>query len=138
MAALIRGNPGQRRDTLIWDARLHSAAQKRARDMGERKYFNHVDPDGCGPNFYVLQTGYRLPIEWTAFKSANQVESILAGTANPDKAFDLWLNSGKHRQQVLGLNPFFELQTRFGIAHVNVPGSPHKDYWVYIGAPPEK
>jgi uncharacterized protein YkwD len=137
MAALIRGDSQQRRESLVWDERLHRVAQKRAADLGRRAYFAHVDPDGLGPNHHLTQAGYRLPIKWTAFKSSNQVESILAGDIDPDKACERWLKSGKHRRQLLGLNGFFQAQTRFGVAHARIPGSPFTDYWVYIGAPPE-
>lgn len=138
MAALIRGDSEQRHSTLVWDARLHRAARKRAADMGRRGYFGHVDPDGNGPNYHVTQSGYKLPIKWTAFRASNQVESLIAGDIDPDKTCERWLNSPKHRRHILGLTGFFLDHTRFGVAHARVPGSPYTDYWVYISAPPEK
>ncbi|MFT6864155.1 MAG: hypothetical protein ACJAVK_002718 [Akkermansiaceae bacterium] len=137
MAALVRGHSSQKRTDLVWDAKLTSAARKRARDMGERAYFSHVDPDGHGPNWYVTQAGYSLPIKWKAFKAANQVESILAGHSTAEKAFSRWMESQKHVSHLLALNPFYQDQTRFGIGHVVVPNSPWLDYWVFVSAPPE-
>ncbi len=138
MAALIRGHSSQKRSQLVWDARLTSAARKRALDMGKRGYFNHVDPDGYGPNWYATQAGYRLPIKWNAFKEANQVESILARRNTAEGAFDRWMTSKKHVSHLLALNPFYQDQTHFGIGHVVVPNSPWLDYWVFMSAPPEK
>lgn len=138
MAALVRGAKGQKRDRFIWDSRLHATARKRATDMGRRGYFNHVDPDGRGPNWHVSRSGYRLPIKWTAFESSNQIESILAGSESADDAYRRWIVSGKHRRQLLALNPFFEIQTRFGVARASVPGSQYGHYWVFISAPPEE
>lgn len=138
MAALVRGHSSQKRTQLVWDSRLASAARARALDMGKRGYFSHIDPDGYGPNWYVTQAGYRLPIQWTAFKSENQVESILAGSNTSQGAFDRWMGSRKHTSHLLAINPFYRNQTRFGVAHVVLPNSQWKDYWVFISAPPEK
>lgn len=138
MAALVRGHSSQKRTQLIWDARLANAARRRALDMGKRGYFSHVDPDGNGPNWYATQAGYRLPIKWNAFKEANQVESILAGHSTAKGAFDRWMKSKKHANHLLALNSFYQDQTHFGIAHVEVPNSPWRDYWVFMSAPPEK
>ena len=87
MAALIRGHSGQTRPQLNWDSRLAKSARNRAADMGHRGYFNHVDPDGRGPNWYVTRTGYKLPLQWTAFEYSNQVESIVVGYATAEGAF---------------------------------------------------
>ncbi|MFT7173757.1 MAG: hypothetical protein ACI9NQ_001982 [Paracoccaceae bacterium] len=138
MAALARGHSEQKRKSLVWDARLASVARARATDMGRRAYFNHIDPDGFGPNHHITTSGYRLPIKWTAFAEANQVESILAGHASADTAFKRWMGSKKHVNHILALNPFYVNQTRVGIGHAYVPNSPYKHYWVFLSAPPER
>jgi uncharacterized protein YkwD len=138
MAALVRGHPRQKREALVWDARLAAVARERARSMGTRGYFGHVDPDGFGPNWYVTRAGYRLPLQWTAFDGANQVESILAGHATAEAAFQKWMGSKQHSAHLLALNPFYQNQTRFGVACVTVPGSVYRDYWVFLSAPPER
>lgn len=138
MVALVRGHPRQKRDALVWDARLAAAARARARSMGTRGYFGHVDPDGYGPNWYVTRTGYRLPLQWTAFAGANQVESILAGHGDAQAAFQKWMASKQHSAHLLALNPFYQNQTRFGVACVTVPGEAYRHYWVFLTAPPEE
>jgi uncharacterized protein YkwD len=138
IAALARGHSQQKRTSLIWDKRLTQAARARAKDMGTRGFFSHVDPDGHGPNWHITKTGYRLPIKWTAFKGANQVESILAGHESPDAAFKMWMGSPKHVSHILALNHFYADQTRIGVGYAYVPNSPYKHYWVFLSAPPEK
>lgn len=137
MAALIRGHSAQKRTQLVWDSRLAKAARSRAHDMGRRAYFSHIDPDGHGPNWYVTKAGYRLPLEWTAFDSANQVESILAGRGTAKGAFELWLKTSKHLSHLLALNRFYQNHDRFGVGHAFVPDSPYLHYWVFITAPRE-
>jgi len=123
--------------TLIWDARLSKVARARAQDMAKRGYFSHVDPDGRGPNWHVTQAGYRLPIKWTAFDKANQIESILGGYASAEAAFKYWLDSPKHATHLLARSAFYQEQTRYGIGYANVPNSEFKHYWVFLSAPPE-
>lgn len=138
LAALARGHSKQNRKALIWDSRLHAAARARSKDMGVRGYFNHVNPDGFGPNWFVTQTGYRLPMQWTAFDGGNQVESILGGHVSAEAAFKMWMGSTKHVNHILARNPFYENQTRYGVGYVYVPNSRYKHYWTFISAPPEE
>lgn len=137
MSALARGHPQQKRSTMIWDARLNAVARARAKDMGTRQYFGHVDPDGYGPNWHITKTGYRLPIRWTASDEGNQVESILAGHESVDAAFRMWMGSSKHITHILGHSDFYRNQTQFGAGYAFVPHSLYKHYWVFISAPPE-
>ncbi len=140
MAALIRGHRKQNRPQMLYDNRLGAVARMRARDMGQRNYFSHVDPDGYGANRHIARTGYRLPQRWLAFKSGNSGESILGGGAQGTAraAFDLWMRSSGHKRHVLASNPFYQKQTRFGIGYAHVSGSRLRHYWVFITAPPEK
>ena len=137
MAALTRGHSQQKRSSLVWDSRLSKVARARAQDMAKRGYFSHVDPDGRGPNWHVTQSGYRLPIKWTAFDKANQIESILAGYATAEGAFKYWLESPKHATHLLARSPFYQEQTRYGIGYAHVPNSQLTHYWVFLSAPPE-
>lgn len=140
MAALMRGHPSQKREKLIYSPRLAKVARARARDLGQRAYFGHVDPDGIGPNHHITRTGYRLPLKFTAFKTQNQVESIIGGPRheNVETAFQRLLASRSHRPHMLGTGPFYQDQTRFGIGHAYVPGSPLEHYWSIITAPPSR
>jgi len=134
---LLRGYPGQGRSQLRYNAKLNAVARAKARDMGRRSYFGHVDPDGYGPNFHVTRSGYELPLKWTAFPKTNNVESILAGPASPERALAMWMGSKKHRRHLLAESQFYENQTNFGVGYAHVPGSPFKHYWVFVSAPVE-
>ena len=135
MAGLMRGHPKQKRKTLLYNARLTSVARARARDMARRNYFGHVDPDGHGPNWHLTRAGYRLPIEWTAFKNSNQVESILGGKATAKEAFHTLVNSSGHRSHLLAAAPFYENHLRYGVGYAYDPSSTYHHYWVIITAP---
>jgi uncharacterized protein YkwD len=126
------------RPVLVWDSRLAASARTRARDMGTRRFFSHVDPDGHGPNWHVSRTGFRLPLKWTAFKKSNQIESIIAGHATAEPAFRHWIASKKHSHHILASNPFYQNQTLVGVGYSYVPNSPYRHYWVFNSAPPEK
>ena len=135
---LLVSHPLQNRPSMVESKRLTRAAQKRAADMARRGYFGHVDPDGKGPNYHVAKAGYRLPRGWTAFPKTNYVESILAGPGTAAEAMKMWLGSTQHRYHLLAKDHFYRKQTKYGIGHVSVPGSPMRNYWVFISAPPEK
>ena len=115
MARLMRDHPNQKRRTLPYNTRLISVAKARARDMARRNYFGHVDPDGHGPNWHLTRDGYRLPIEWAAFKNSNQVESILGGKAIAEEAFHTIVNSSRHRSHLLAAAPFYENHLCYGV-----------------------
>ena len=138
MASLMRGHPKQKREDFIYDARLNGVARAKARDMANRGYFSHIDPDGYGSNFKIAQTGYRLPIQWLAFKSSNQGESLLAGDASPATGLTRWLASGTHRSHILALAPFYQDQTRYGVGYHHDSTSKYRHYWVLLTAPPEQ
>jgi len=137
MARLIRGHQSQKRREFIYDRRLASAARQRAKDMAKRDYFNHVDPDGNGPNYYVTRAGYRLPVSWTAFAKSNNVESILSGPSTAKTATAAFLNSKAHRPHILGGSYFYRQQNHYGIGHYYDPSSRYKHAsqfrsWVFV------
>src|SRR6185369_16155823 len=67
IANALVNSSGQRRDRsqMHPDDRLTQVARARAMDMAKRNYFDHVNPDGNGPNYLVRQTGYQLPSFWS-------------------------------------------------------------------------
>lgn len=134
LARLFETAPDQRRRVVHCNPVLARVARARALDMGRRRYFNHVTPDGVGPNRQVEQAGYALPAFYGRRKSANNVEVISAGDETADEAWRGWLRSRSHRRQVLGLNSFFADQEDYGVGHAAVPGSRYGDYWVLITA----
>jgi uncharacterized protein YkwD len=138
IAAAMKVHPNQKRAELVCDSTLAAVARARAKDMAERAYFSHVDPDGHGPNYLVSAAGYDLPDWYDRRAAANNLESIAAGYSNPNQAWSAWMDSAMHRLHILGLNDFYASQTRFGIGFYSLDGSPYADYWVIITAPPEE
>lgn len=139
----LSDHPDQKRPDLRCDPILQRVARERALDMGQRNYFNHVNPDGYGPNALVRQAGYPLPDWYGQEPRANNIESIAYYcTANPpsdwgiERVWDNWMNSPGHREHLLGLADFYAAQTDYGIGYANVPGEgcTYRSYWVVITA----
>ncbi|MBL8046082.1 MAG: hypothetical protein JNL09_06050 [Anaerolineales bacterium] len=134
IANRMKTHPQQQRPTLNCDHILEKVARERAQDMGVRAYFNHVNPDGLGPNYLVEQAGYILPNWYSQALNANNIESIAAGYGTAETAWTGWMNSSGHATHLLGLNSFWAEQIDYGIGYVYVPGSPYGHYWVVITA----
>lgn len=135
IAEYLRGDAGQKRSALHCNQILTQVAQERAQDMAERGYFGHVNPDGDGPNYLLLQAGYPLPDWYTPARNSNMVESIAGGYADATSAWQGWMNSNSHKAHILGQNDFYAAQQEYGIGHFELPGSPLGHYWVIITAP---
>jgi uncharacterized protein YkwD len=134
LATLMINDPDQQRASLRCDPILAQEARRKAKDMAERGYFNHVDPDGYGPNYYVVQAGYSLPDFYDQNNDANNIESIAAGFSTPSQAWFSLTNSPSHRPHVLGTDPFFRDQVDYGIGFYEKPGSRYQWYWVILTA----
>lgn len=130
----MRENSEQKRPTLVCNAILAQVARARAQDMADRNYFGHVNPDGYGPNYLVVAAGYSLPDFYSQSVTGNNIESIAAGYADGEDAWNALLNSEHHRTHVLGLDPFYAEQTDIGIGYVSVDNSEYVRYWVIITA----
>jgi uncharacterized protein YkwD len=79
---------------LHWDPELASVAFAYSREMHDRQFFGHVDPDGRG----VL---YRLRQARIRFQQA--AENLARGFREGDQAGSVvaaWLNSPDHRQNI--------------------------------------
>lgn len=132
LAALMKQHPGQRHPSLTYNAILARVARQRAYDMGQRNYFNHVNPEGIGPNYLVTRAGYVLPDFYGKDRTSNSIESIVAGNETAEEAWDNWMDSSGHREHLLGLTRFYAEQTEYGVGHAFVPESRYKHYWVVI------
>jgi uncharacterized protein YkwD len=133
---LLRNHADQQRPTLTCNPILAAVARAHAEEMGRRAYFNHTNPDGYGPNYFVRQAGYVLPSGYSQENNGNNIESIGAGPNNADGMWDAWMNSDKHTTHLLATGSFFVDQTDYGIGFAQVPGSPYQFYWVFISARP--
>lgn len=118
---------------LVWNEQLARAAEKKAMDMATRDYFDHVDPDGYGMNYWIMKSGYILPDEWIKKKSYNNFESIQAGLSSGVAAIkNLILDEGTnppgHRNHLLGIEPFWSNCTDVGIGMARNPDSEYEYY----------
>ena len=126
------------RTRLVWNDRLAKVAEARAYDMAKRNYFDHVDPDGYGPNYHIHQGGYNLNPDWLKKRRDNSFESI---GANHETAVDVIksfiIGKGSpgfmHRKHVLGMTDWYGSLKDIGIGFVRVPkGSTYKTYMVVL------
>ncbi|NQD70504.1 CAP domain-containing protein [Sphingobacterium shayense] len=123
---------------LRWNAELAEAAERRAKDMAQRDYFDHTTPEGIGPNHFINQAGYRLNPDWLRKRSANNFESIAANqptAVDGIKAFIIGLGSPgyMHRKHVLGMDSWNGSLRDIGIGFVRVPsGARYKTYLCVI------
>ena len=125
----------EKRDKLIWNAELAKAAYDKAKDMAERNYFAHVDPDGYGMNYKISEAGFYLADYLMPSKSANNFESIAAGTnRNTGKIMiqqliiDKGIPSLGHRKHLLGMTSFWADSEYCGIGFYKKPGSTYTYY----------
>jgi uncharacterized protein YkwD len=77
---------------LTLDPVLAAVAQAQAEDMENRHYFSHDTPEGLTPFQRMQNAGVR-------YRAA--AENIAMGTANAQRAFDMWLGSPGHRRNLL-------------------------------------
>ncbi len=140
LAMRLTSDSGQRRDRsrMHSDPILTAVARSRAEDMARRRYMAHVNPDGLGPNALVRSAGYALPSFWSGSRSQNFIESIGAGYATAEQAWEGWMRSPAHRTHLLASSSFYRDQTNFGIGSYSDPSSPFRRYWVIITAPPPR
>jgi len=105
-------------DPVVSNAALRCAARNHSRDMAERGFFDHTNPDGEGPGERIARTGYQ-PRTWG--------ENIAFGQTSPRAVVDAWMESPGHCANVM--NPAF---TELGV------GYEAGDYWTQVfGAPRE-
>lgn len=123
---------------LIWNKALAKAAEFRAYDMANRDYFDHVTPEGIGPNYYIQKAGYSLNPDWLKKLSANNFESIAANHPTAEagiKAFIIGKNSPglRHRVHLLGMDEWNASLVDIGIGFARVPrGSRYQTYLCVI------
>ena len=73
---------------LVWLDAAGRAAQAHSADMARRGYFDHVSPEGQGPDARLADQG--ITFSWVA-------ENIAMTSAGARDALRLWLSSASHR-----------------------------------------
>lgn len=79
-------------EPLVYSARLEMVANEHVRDLYERNFFAHVNPDGENPGKRALQAGFCH--EYVG-------ENIAAGQKSVAAAQLAWENSPSHRENML-------------------------------------
>jgi uncharacterized protein YkwD len=113
----------QRRQAGLPDLRfnpvLSAAAQKHSADMALEDFFNHKSPNGSKPSDRAQAEGY---------PSTYVGENIYAGGSTPENAFEGWMKSEGHRNNILSPN-----YQDIGVGYYYLPNDTgnvnYKHYW---------
>ena len=128
---LIKTDPQQQRDRLIWDADLGRCALLRVVQIRDRGAWagGHTDANGRGPNYWLRVWGIQLPDWYDSADDANNVESLRLGPPDPADVRQAFWDSPHHREHVFGYG-FFGGQTRIGIGCCEDWGNPPQQ-WIW-------
>jgi len=96
-------------------ASLHCSARVHSKDMADRGFFDHINPDGQDPFDRMAEAGYG--------SYATQGENIAAGTPTAKETVDGWLASDGHCANML--NPAYK---DIGVGAYEGPGE-YVYYW---------
>jgi len=102
-------------DPLAMNAALRCAARVHSKDMLERNFFAHDNPDGEDPFVRMQQAGYEY---FTAG------ENIAAGQPTPAAVMQSWMSSPGHCSNIM--NPDF---TELGVGAFTGSGAEFSLYW---------
>ncbi|MFA6515243.1 MAG: CAP domain-containing protein [Candidatus Paceibacterota bacterium] len=80
---------------LAWNTTLEKAAKMKAEDMVQNGYFAHTSPSGVTPWFWLKETNYNF------IYAGENLAIDFTESVNVENA---WLNSPKHRENVLNSN----------------------------------
>ncbi len=108
------------------EARLSAAASKHSIDMGCQGFLDPTGSDGSTFGQRVKTEGYSY-----SYVSENIYAGSPAFGGDAQGAFDWWMNSKVHRNNILSTKV-----TQIGIGYANVPGSPYGGYYTLNFARP--
>ena len=103
---------------LTWNEGLAAAALVHSRDMAERDYFDHADPEGRSVGQRATTAGYR----WRRVG-----ENIAAGHGDPAAVVAGWLASPGHCANIMSPE-FAEMGAAFAVR----PGSARTIWWTQV------
>lgn len=107
---------------LTMNASLRCAARKHSKDMNDRNFFDHVNPDGEDPFDRIAQAGYG--------DYSQEGENIAGGTDSPKATVDGWLASDGHCGNLMSPN-----YTEIGVGAYEGLGD-YTYYWTQTFASP--
>lgn len=99
---------------LTWNDQLAQVARAHSKDMSERNFMSHTNPDGLSPFDRMKNSGIRYTMA---------AENIAAGQPTPEAVMEGWMNSPGHRENIL--NPDL---TELGVGFYQGSGS-YRYYW---------
>lgn len=139
LSQLMQNDPAQQRPFMQCDPILVQVARSHAEDMATRGFYSHINPEGLNPSGRVQLAGYLLPDLYLQDTTANYIEAMTALVTSPQEAWQVVSTSANQQMLVLGIDdpptePFYILQTDFGIGYVYAPGSLYTHYWVILTA----
>jgi uncharacterized protein YkwD len=124
----LKNDDRQERARLEWHSGVARVAEDKLHDMQARHYYDHLDPDGHGPNWWLKRAGL-LPNGYPQGDGDNNVESL---QNNADHASDSWadlLGSPMHADHLLGRG-WFGGQDKIGVACG--PGFAPDCWWLWV------
>lgn len=98
---------------LTMDPYLQCAARVHTKDMADRDFFDHDNPDGDGPSERMEDAGY---------EGRNWGENIAAGRDTAEETMDQWMNSPGHCSNIMA-----EDFTLIGVGYY--PGGEYDHLW---------
>lgn len=102
---------------LTMDPALRCAARLHSKDMADRNFFNHTNPDGESPWDRMGKAGYG--------QYTNAGENIAAGSPTAAGTMDQWMGSDGHCANIM--NPDFE---HIGVGYY--PGGQYGHLWTQV------
>lgn len=107
---------------------LRQVAYAHSKDMADRGFFDHTNPDGEGPGDRIDKTDYDY-VAWA--------ENIAAGYETPEAVVEGWMGSAGHRRNILNC-----VYLDIGVGYYFKAGSEWDHYWTQLfgrrqGAQPE-
>jgi uncharacterized protein YkwD len=110
---------------LTWNEQLFKAAQNHCKNMAEDDFFSHQDR---------FNRDHKTPVERAknyGYPSSYVGENIAAGSSTPEEVVRNWMDSPKHRDNIL--NPKY---TEIGVGHHYLGNDGgkvnHKHYWTQV------
>lgn len=80
---------------LVWNDQLAQVARAHSKDMSDRNFMSHTNPDGLSPFDRIKNSGIRYSMA---------AENIAAGQTTPQAVMESWMNSAGHRENILNPN----------------------------------
>lgn len=109
---------------ISFDCKLFDASVGHSKDMAERGYFSHNNPEGERPSDRAKKAGFRM-----SPRSGGSGENIAAGSSDAKSTLNQWLESPGHCHGLF--NPYWN---RMSLGRYEKSGSMYRSYWTQMFA----